>query len=205
MITVIIVAITVLISLYAFNNADVMRKFIFNPYVVKTRGEYHRFITSGFLHQDHMHLIFNMITMWFFGKELEIIFAAVFGAKGPFYFVLLYILAIIISDIPSYFKYAGTPGYNSLGASGGVSAILFAFILFDPLRKLYLYFALPIPGFIFAALYVVYSYYQGKRGRDNINHTAHLVGGIFGLIFCIILFPSVVQNFIDQIAHWRIF
>lgn len=205
MITYVLIAITVLFSMYAFNQPDIMRRFILNPYLVKSRGEYFRFLTSGFLHKDHVHLIFNMITLYFFGRIIEMVFEAIFGSRGSIYFAALYLLAIIVSDIPSYFKYRHTPAYSSLGASGGVSAIVFAFILFLPLEKINLYLFIPIPGFILGGLYLIYSYYQGRRGADHINHDAHLYGALFGLIFCVILYPPSVQNFIDQLKNWRLF
>lgn len=205
MITYILIAITVLISMYAFNQPELMRRFILNPYVVKTRNEYYRFITSGFLHKDHMHLIFNMITFYFFGRIIEQVFYAIFGDLGGVYYVALYVLAIIVSDIPSFFKYRNIPGYSSLGASGGVSAIVFAFILFMPLEKINLYLFIPIPGFILGALYLMYSYYQGRRGHDHINHDAHLYGALFGVIFCVVLYPPVVQTFFEQLRNWKLF
>jgi membrane associated rhomboid family serine protease len=200
-----LIGITVLISMYAFSNPELMRKFILSPYIVNTRGEYYRFLTSGFLHKDHMHLIFNMITLYFFGPIIQMVFTAIFGSMGAFYYVALYLLAIIVSDIPSFFKYRNIPGYSSLGASGGVSAVVFAFILFLPLEKINLYLIFPVPGFILGALYIMYSYYQSKKSSDNINHDAHLYGALFGLIFCIILYPPSVQNFLDQLKNWRLF
>jgi membrane associated rhomboid family serine protease len=205
MITYILIGITVLISMYAFNQPELMRRFILNPYIVKSRGEYYRFVTSGFLHKDHMHLLFNMITLYFFGRIIESVFQAIFGDSGAIYYIALYILAIIASDVPSYFKYRHTPGYSSLGASGGVAAIVFAFILFLPLEKINLYLFIPIPGFILGGLYLMYSYYQGKRAADNINHDAHLYGALFGLVFCVLMYPASVQNFIDQLKNWRLF
>jgi membrane associated rhomboid family serine protease len=205
MITYILIGITVVISMYAFNHPELMRRFILNPYTVKSRSEYYRFLTSGFLHKDHIHLIFNMITLYFFGRIIEMVFNAIFGDIGAVYYVLLYLLAIIVSDIPSYFKYRHTPGYSSLGASGGVAAIVFAFILFLPLEKINLYLFIPIPGFVLGGLYLIYSYYQGRRQADHINHDAHLYGAIFGLIFCVVLYPQSVQNFLDQLKNWRIF
>jgi membrane associated rhomboid family serine protease len=146
-----------------------------------------------------------MITLYFFGRIIEAVFQAIFGSRGSIYFIALYLMAIIVSDIPSYFKYRNIPGYSSLGASGGVSAIVFAFILFLPLEKINIYLILPVPGFILGGLYLIYSYYQGRKGGDHINHDAHLYGALFGLIFCVILYPPSVQNFIDQLRNWRIF
>jgi membrane associated rhomboid family serine protease len=201
----IIVAITVVLSFMAFSNQELVRKFIFNPYAINKRNQYHRFITSGFIHNDHMHLIFNMISFYFFGAGVEFIFSHVFGDLGSIYFVALYILGIIVSDVPTYFKNQNNPGYNALGASGGVSAVVFAFILFLPLEKINLYFFVPIPGFILGALYIFYSWYSSRKANDNVNHDAHLYGALFGLVFCIVLYPEVVPNFFRQLAGWKAF
>jgi membrane associated rhomboid family serine protease len=197
-ITYIIIGITVLVSFGAWNNPDLMRKFIMNPYTVERRGEYQRFITSGFIHQDHMHLLFNMITLYSFGNFLEQLFNMYFGGTGAVYYVVLYLLAIVVSEIPTYFKHKSNSRYNSLGASGGVSAIVFAVILFQPLVKIYM-----MPGFILGTLYIIYSYFQAKKAGDGINHDAHLFGAAFGILFCVILYPPVIQLFIDQISAWK--
>ncbi|HEY3430754.1 MAG TPA: rhomboid family intramembrane serine protease, partial [Cyclobacteriaceae bacterium] len=107
--------------------------------------------------------------------------------------------------VPTLLKHRNNPGYNSLGASGAVSAVVFGCILFDPLMNLYLYFAIPIKGFIFAALYIIYSYTSSKRSRDGINHDAHLYGALFGLAFCIALYPKAVSLFIEQMKTWQLF
>jgi membrane associated rhomboid family serine protease len=187
------------------NQREVLYKFMMNPYMVVHRGQYFRVITSGFIHKDYAHLIFNMLSLYFFGPSLEYIFSVIFGSLGPVYFVLLYVLAVIVSDLPTLLKHRNNPGYNSLGASGAVSAVIFACILFDPLMNLYLYFAIPIKGFIFAVLYVVYSYVSSKRSGDGINHDAHLYGALFGILFCIVLYPDSIQLFIEQLASWQLF
>jgi membrane associated rhomboid family serine protease len=198
MITYIIIGITVLVSFAAWNNPDLMRKYIMNPYSVDRRGEYMRFITSGFIHQDHMHLIFNMITLYSFGSLLEQIFEIYFGDLGAIYYAVLYLLAIIVSEVPTYFKHRSNAGYNSLGASGGVSAIVFAVILFEPLVDIYL-----LPGFILGTLYLIYSYFKARTAGDGINHDAHFYGAAFGIVFCIVLYPAVIPQFAQQITAWR--
>jgi membrane associated rhomboid family serine protease len=197
-ITYIFIGVTVLVSFAAWNNSDLMRKFIMNPYLVERRGQYQRFITSGFIHQDHMHLLFNMITLYSFGNLLEQLFNMYFEGIGGIYYVVLYLLAIIVSEIPTYFKHKNDPGYNSLGASGGVSAIVFAVILFRPLVKIYM-----MPGFILGTLYIIYSYFQAKKAADGINHDAHLYGAAFGIVFCLVLYPPVFELFYQQISTWK--
>ncbi|RAW00122.1 rhomboid family intramembrane serine protease [Pseudochryseolinea flava] len=204
-ITYIIIGLTVVVSMSAFNNAELMRKLIMNPYTINARQEYYRFVTSGFIHGDHMHLIVNMISLYFFGPTVEAIFALLFGKLATVYFIALYILAIVVSDFTTFFKNKNNPGYNSLGASGGVCAIIFAFILFNPLGELSLYFFIPMKGFIFGFLYVIYSYYSSKKSYDNINHDAHLWGALFGIVFCAILYPPSIPHFIEQILSWTPF
>lgn len=205
-ITIIFIVITVAASLYAWNKPEVMYKWIFNPYSVYTKKEYWRFVTSGLIHQDYMHLFFNMFTLYFFGRVIEQYFTYLYGGStGIALYVVLYVVAIIVSDIATYIKHRNDPAYNSLGASGGVSAIVFSAIMFDPTSKIYLFAILPIPGFILGALFLIYSYQRSRQTRDRINHDAHLYGALFGLIFTIIIEPSVIPNFISEISNFSFF
>lgn len=201
-ITYIIIGLTVLISFYAWQQPAVMSNLIMNPFAVNRYNQWYRLVTSGFIHQDHLHLIFNMFSLYFFGIAVENVFLYIFGDFGKIYFIVLYLLAIIASDLPTYFKHKGNARYNSLGASGGVSAIIFAFIIFQPLQDICIYFALCMPGFILGTLYIIFSWYQGRKSNDNINHDAHLYGALFGLIFCVVIFPQSIPNFIEQIKQW---
>lgn len=203
-ITYIIIAVTTLISLYAFQSPALMSSFMMNPYYAHRKQQYYRFVSSGFIHKDHMHLLWNMLSFYFFGTAIEREFHALFGQAGSLYFIALYILAIIVSDIPTYFKHKNHVGYNSLGASGGVSAVIFAFIIFEPLSDICLYFAFCMPGFILGSLYIIFSWYQGRKSNDNINHDAHLYGALFGLIFCVIVAPSSIGHFFEQVKNWRL-
>ena len=205
-ITLVIIGITTLISYRAFNDPVLKMRLIHNPYKVKHGKEYHRLLTSGFIHADFTHLLFNMLTFFFFGPVVEQILAAIHGEiLGGVIYVLFYLISIVFSDLSSVVRFGDAPGYNSLGASGAVSAVLFFSILFDPLRDLLLYFVLPIPGFILGALYLVYSYFQGKRMADNINHNAHLYGAIAGIVFAIATYPKVVVSFIEQVGSYSFF
>lgn len=203
-ITYTLIGITVLISMYAFNNEGVLRGFMMNPYLITSRNQYYRFLTSGFIHRDHMHLLLNMFSFYFFGGAIEQVFRILFGDWGGVYFILLYLSAIVVSDLPTYLKHRNDPGYNSLGASGGVAAVIFAFIILLPLEKICLYIAFCMPGFILGTLYIVFSYYQGRKANDGINHDAHLYGALFGMIYCIILYPESLPNFIQQVMSWRL-
>lgn len=204
-VTTIIIIITVIASLYAWNKPHILQRWIFNPYAVNTHKEYFRFITSGFIHQDYMHLFFNMFTLYFFGNMVEQIYRYLWGTTGLLLYIALYLMAIIVSDISTYLKHRHDPGYNSLGASGGVAAIVFSAILFDPTSNIYLFALIPVPGFVLGALFLIYSYQRAKQMRDRINHDAHLYGALFGILFTIILEPQVISSFIRQIADFRLF
>lgn len=204
-ITLILIIITVATSIYAWNNPLILDKMVLNPAKVTKRKEYYRFITSGFVHADYGHLLFNMLSLWFMGKGIEQIFGMLFGANGAFYFLFLYLAGIVVSDIPTYLKHRNNSNYNSLGASGGVSAVIFAIILIAPLMEVCLYLAICMPGFIFGLLFLGYSFYEAKKGRGYVNHDAHLYGAIFGMVFMALVYPPAVPGFFEQIATWRLF
>lgn len=205
-ITIILIVISVAASLYAWNKPEVMYKWIFNPYSVYTKQEYWRFVTSGFIHQDYMHLFFNMFTLYFFGSVIEQYYTYLFGGTtGIVLYIGMYLVAIIVSDVATYIKHRNDPSYNSLGASGGVSAIVFSAIMFDPTSNIYLFGLIGIPGFILGALFLLYSYQRSKQMRDRINHDAHLYGALFGVIFTIIIEPNVISHFISEISNFSFF
>jgi len=197
MITIILIIITVGCSFYAWSNAAVYSGWMLNPYMVSNKNQYYRFITSGFIHGDQMHLFFNMLSFFFFGINLE-------SEMSPLNFIALYLLGIVISDIPSFLKHRKSQRYNSLGASGAVSAVIFGSILYHPLNKISLFFILQMPGFIYAILFLIYSYYMGKREGDYINHDAHFYGAVFGVVFVLLTDGrgNVLQNFFEQVSHW---
>jgi membrane associated rhomboid family serine protease len=201
-ITLILVIITSGISYYAFSNYSLMDKLILNPYRVSKKNEYYRFITSGFVHADFGHLIFNMLSLWFVGEGIEYLFAQLFGPGGSLYYLFLYLVGIIVSDIPSYLKNRTNSNYNSLGASGGVSAVLFAAILLQPTMTVSLYFFIRMKAFIFGILFLGYSYYEARKGTSYVNHSAHMVGAIFGMIFMAVVYPAAVPGFFAQIQEW---
>jgi membrane associated rhomboid family serine protease len=195
-ITLIVIVITIVASIYAWKKPEIYYKWMMNPYRVNHNNEYYRFITSGFIHADYAHLFFNMFSLYFFAQVVEY-------SLGILNFLILYIVGIIISDLPTYFKYRDASHYNSLGASGGVSSVIFASILLDPLNKIYIFFIpVGIPGFIYGLLFLGFCYYMSKKGGDNINHDAHFYGAIFGLVFTAIFLPGALSSFFSQIAGW---
>ena len=191
--TIVIVAITVLVSWRAFNDRALMERMILWPPAVERRRQYDRLLGYGFVHADWMHLLFNMITLWSFGTAVERVFSEWITPVG---YVLFYLSAIVVSILPTYITHRNDANYRSLGASGGVSAVLFAFILFDPWSTLIIFpIPVPIPAFLFAILYVGYSIWMDRRGRDNVNHSAHLWGAAYGLLFTVLLEPKVLAHF----------
>lgn len=201
--TTILVVITVIISFLALNNDQLMGKLIFNPYQIKHRGQWYRFITSGFIHADWWHLIINMLVLFSFGKAVEFYYDAAFGEKGRFYFILLYFGALLISVTSSYAGNKNNPGYNALGASGAVSAVTFAAIMFNPMAKIYIWGIIGFPGIILGIIYIGYSYYMGRRGGDQINHDAHLWGAVYGALFTVLLKPAILGHFFEQILNFN--
>ena len=206
-ITIILILLTVGISMYAWSNQDLMSKWIFHPFSVAKYHQYYRFITSGFLHADWTHLLFNMFAFYMFGQVVEQILTQYHGPQtGLLFYLLIYIGGIIVADIYTYFKEHKNFDYRALGASGGVSAIIFSSILLNPLSEIIIF---PIPigikGFIFGILYLIYSYYQAKRMGDNVNHDAHFYGAVYGFVLTIFLVPGALGNFFSQIQTWQIF
>lgn len=200
MLTIIIVAITCLISYRAFTDRALFHKLLFNANLIIRRKEWYRFISHGFVHANWEHLIINMFVFFSFGQAVEQYFEMYFGSSFAL-FLALYFGAIIVSSIYSFFKHKNNIYYNAVGASGAVSAVTFAFVLFDPMSKILLFFIIPIPGIIFAVLYLGYSYYMSKKNIDNIGHDAHFYGAVFGFIFPLILKPQLFQAFIAQIFN----
>jgi membrane associated rhomboid family serine protease len=201
----ILLGLTVAVSAYAWSNQELMNNWILDPYQMNRRGgQWYRFITSGFLHADWGHLIFNMITLYSFGGLAQSAFTGFLGQQtGTIAFLVLYLGGIIVSDLPTYFRHRHDPGYRSLGASGGVSSVLFAGILFQPIGKVYMMFIpIGIPGFIWGVLYLIYSYYMGRRRGDNINHDAHFYGALYGVVLTVALVPDVLPYFVQQVTAY---
>lgn len=190
-ILILFIAITAIISFIAFNNPAITEKYKFSVGAILHKKEYIRLLSSGFLHADIMHLVFNMLTLYFFAP----IVIQGFGNIG---FIIVYLGAILLGNFLSLYIYQKQPWYSAVGASGGVSGILFASIALIPDLKIYLFFIpIGIPGFIFGLVYFGYSVYMmlNPRAHDNIGHAAHLGGAFLGLIYAVINAPEhAMQN-----------
>ena len=208
--TVIIIIITCLVSVVAFSNHKVLDDLIFWPPAISNRRQYYRFFTCGLIHADFIHLAFNMYSLYIFGEYVEVKFMEVFGTYGRIFYLAMYITALPICLLPTYARNRDNYHYRSLGASGAVSAVVFAFIFLEPLRRLGLVF-LPqdfmIPGFIFGLVYLGISTYLDKKGGGSINHSAHIWGALYGISF-LIVFGNVfghykpLQEFIQQVKYY---
>lgn len=202
-----LIAANVILSLIAFSNQDFYAKSLMWPYGVKRYNQFYRFISSGFIHADWMHLIFNMLTLFFFGRNVEMFFNG-YGLGGNISYLLLYFTGLIISDLPTYFKQKDNYNYHSLGASGAVSAVLFSSIVFDPWSGIIIYF-IQLSGLLYAILYLVYCVYAAKRGGDNINHEAHFWGAMYGILFTIALIavmqPGLFEGILEQLKNPSLF
>lgn len=195
--TLIILAVTCIVSFMAFSNRSLVDDLILWPPAIERKNQYWRLVTYGLIHADGAHLLFNMITLYFFGRIMEPRFDELLGTFG---FVLFYVGGLIVSILPTYVKNRHNSNYRSLGASGAVSAVMFAFILYAPWARIYVYF-LPVPAIIYAVLYVIYSVYMDQRGRGNINHSAHLWGAAYGVVFVAIMNPGVLPDFLQQLLQ----
>jgi membrane associated rhomboid family serine protease len=197
MLTFILIAVTVLVSWLAFERPALLERLILWPPAIDRKKQYDRLLTHGFVHADWSHLLFNMITLYFFGRVIERVMSELIGPLG---FVLFYLSAIVIAILPTYLRHRHDPQYRSLGASGAVSAVLFAFILLQP-WSLIIVFVLPLPAILYAVAYVAYSFWMDKRGGDNINHSAHLSGAIYGVLFMLLMEPRVGALFLNRLMN----
>jgi len=179
-----------LAGLYA--RPQIIERCLFRPYWFLRRRQYDTIVTSGFVHADLPHLVFNMLTFWFFAFPLE-------RQVGAVRFALLYLLGLVVSDLGTWFKHRNDPRYASLGASGAISAVLFAAIVYFPWMKLFIIpIPLPIPAPLFAVAYVAYSWYSARQARGRINHDAHLGGAVFGVLFVLVTDPAAFS----QLLAW---
>ena len=199
---IIIIAFTSIISVYAFVNAQLFDQLKFNAYAIKSQNQWWRFFSYGVLHAGWGHLLINMFVLFSFGRSVSEGYDFLFGAKGNLYFILLYIGGILFSILADYGKHKDDPGYNAVGASGAVSAVVFASIILYPSSSLYLFpIPFPIPSIIFGALYLIYSAAMARRGKGNIGHNAHFWGSVYGIVFTLALKPRLAIHFWEQITN----
>lgn len=193
-----IVLITVLVSLALMNDQRRKADWLLLPAVISQQKQWYRFLSSGLIHADGMHLFINMFVLWSFGNGLErFYFPSFLGGGGALTFLLLYVSGVVVSSIPSYLRHKHNPSYAALGASGGVSAVVFAVILFAPWQNLYLYGVIAIPQILAGVAYLVYSWVKDKKANDNIGHLAHFSGAVWGLVFPCIIEPKLVGHFVS--------
>lgn len=196
-VTLAITGVTVFVSWRAFNDQSLMARLILWPPAIARHRQYERLLTHGFIHADWMHLLFNMITLFFFGRVMEVFFSQRIGSLG---FLAFYLSAIVVAILPTYMRHQKDANYRSLGASGAVSAVLFSFVLLAPWEKLYI-IPIPfgIPAFVFAGFYIGYSIWMDRQGGDNVNHSAHLWGAVYGMLFTVMLEPRVATTFVARL------
>ena len=208
-ITVIIIIITAILSIGGFSNQKVIDDLIFHPPAISRRKQWYRFITCGFIHADVFHLVFNMYALYSFGRGIETLFGMYFGDNASILYIAMYLSALVICLLPTYLKNTDNYYYRSLGASGAVSAVVFAVIAFWPTSEIgfVLIPGLPFPAFIFGVLYLVITAYLDKRGGGNINHSAHLWGSIYGVVFAAVASYTLSDYdlfgmFVLQVKDW---
>jgi membrane associated rhomboid family serine protease len=192
--SIILLIVICLISLIAlFKSPKLYESWLLQPYRVVHQKKWYLVITSGFLHADLTHLLFNMLTFYFFAFNLESI-------TGTIDFLIIFFASLILSDISTIIKNKDNPGYRAVGASGAISGVVFSSILFNPGAKMgILFFPVPIPAPIFGLLYLAYCYFAARNSSDDINHEAHFYGALAGIIVTIILFPNILPYFFNSI------
>jgi membrane associated rhomboid family serine protease len=197
----IIIILTVLASVAAFQNHSFFEKALFRPYLMKNNNEWWRWVSNGFIHADYTHLIVNMLSFYFFAGYVENEFNLITGNETGILFVLFYLAALVMSGMFDYFRYQNNYAYSALGASGAVAAVIFAYIVYNPFSSIYLYYVIKIPAWLFGVLYLFYEYYMGKKQKDNIGHNAHFFGALFGFVFPILLRPQTGLDLIEKFMN----
>ncbi|MCF8406050.1 MAG: rhomboid family intramembrane serine protease [Bacteroidales bacterium] len=195
-----IIAITVIVTLLAFNQKKYFDQLKFNAYLIHKHKQFYRFLSYGLIHADWGHLLINMFVLFSFGAIVEEGFVAYFGVKGYLYFLILYVGAIAFSTLYDYGVHKNNAYYNAVGASGAVAAVVISSIIIYPQGRIFLFFIpIGIPAPVFGILYLIYSAFMAKRGADNIGHSAHFFGSIYGLVVTILLEPKFVTTFLNYL------
>ncbi|MDR0711918.1 MAG: rhomboid family intramembrane serine protease [Prevotellaceae bacterium] len=204
--TIALVILTALVSIAAFKRRAIFDKLLLSPYRMVYHKEWYRIITHGFIHADYVHLAVNMIVLYSFGEAVETILDELhvtgITSVPMLHYFALYFGGMVVATISTITKHKDVYDYSAVGASGAVSAVLFAFIFFQPWNMLYLMGVIPVPGVVFGPLYLWYSSYMGKRAADNVNHDAHFYGAIFGFLYPIAINPQLLWHFVYQLMRW---
>ena len=200
-VTLLLIAATSVVSWLGFGDRRIIDRMILWPPAVSRGRQYWRLVSYGFVHADMAHLLFNMVTLFFFGRLIEQVMLRLTGTLLTF--PLFYLGALLVSILPSYLKHQRDPQYLSLGASGAVSAVLFAYILLAPWSLIFVFF-IPAPAVLYAVFYVGYSLWMDRRGGDHVNHSAHLAGAAFGVMFMLAMEPRLLQVFLHELLNPRL-
>ena len=195
--TLAIIVVTSLVSFIAFSNRALRERLILWPPAIDRDNDWYRLVSYGAVHADGMHLLFNMITLYFFGTATERFYQAQLGDWG---FLLFYLLGLVVSILPTYLRHRHDASYRSLGASGAVSGVLFAFILMQPWATIYIFFV-PVPAIVFAVAYLAYTIWSDRQRKDHINHSAHLWGAVYGVAFTIAIEPAIANVFLTRLMN----
>ena len=199
----IIIAITAITSIRAFNDMILFDRMKFNAAYMESNKEWYRFLSYGLVHVDWFHLIVNMYVLYIFGKPVIWGLQDLFGMFANIAFIVLYVSALFVSTIASFIKNRNNYAYNAVGASGAVSAILFTSILFYPVESSIGLLFIPgkIPAWLFGILYLMYSAYMSKRNVDNVGHDAHFWGAVWGFVLPVAIHPFLLPRFFESIFN----
>lgn len=198
--TLLIILLNLLVTWTAFQRQDLFLRWSHRPWDVLHQHQYERWVSSGFVHADWLHFAINMFVLWQFGTMVETTFALLADpVTGRIRYATLYLLVLIASSVPTFLKHKNNPYYASVGASGAVSGILFAYVLFHPMRPIYLYGVIPIQGIVAGVAYLVYSSWASRQGSDRINHDAHFYGAVAGLLGTLLFYPESLRTFLHEL------
>jgi membrane associated rhomboid family serine protease len=201
-ITLLIIIFTALVSYQGFSKYTFIDRLKHSPAREAGAGEYYRLLTSGFVHADWTHLLVNMFVLYSFGMVIENYIIHEFGeVNGRVIYLVLYLLNIILANVPTAIRFKNNPGFSSIGASGAVSGIIFIFILMQPWALLYLFFIIPVPAIIAGVGYLFYSSWAANQGHGRLDHSAHFAGAIAGMLMIILLRKEILSDFFYRLVH----
>lgn len=201
-ITVGIIIVNLIITVLGFNQPGFLDKFCAWPYQEHHKKQYYRLLTGAFLHGSWIHFLVNMFVFWQFGTIVEEYFKVIINVNiGGLLYLVMYLLTVILANIPSHFSRKDDYTFRAVGASGGVSGILFVYILIAPWAMLYLYGIIPIPGILAGLGYLAYSSYAARNTDDKIDHSAHFWGAVAGIVITIAMYPPLFNHFLQALIN----